>query len=300
MRILSLIILMTSYFSALADYGSFKYQENPAVTYIGKYKEIAQSEMQRVGIPASIKLAQGILESNSGRSTLAQKANNHFGIKCGKYWEGSTFYREDDDYKDGKLIKSCFRKFNSPEHSYVAHSNFLTNPGSKYRYGFLFDLNRMDYVSWAEGLKSSGYATDPKYAEKLISVIEKFALYQYDDIQYTSVENDVIAAVITPVDQNPYQKTQDRSNFTLTIETESHLVRNGESMKTIADKYNIDLDLLFFQNRMPRGSQPKLGEKVIIQGIINWGEKRPKLEKSFSQSKESYLFEDGSMTLTIK
>ena len=131
MRIVPLIILMTFSFSALADFGSFKNQENPAANYIGKYKEIAQSEMQRVGIPASIKLAQGILESNSGRSTLAMKANNHFGIKCGNYWQGKTFHREDDDYVNGQLIKSCFRKFENAYASFIAHSDFLLNPGSQ-------------------------------------------------------------------------------------------------------------------------------------------------------------------------
>lgn len=297
MRIISLIVLMTFYFSATADLGSFINQENPVVTYIGKYKEIAQSEMQRVGIPASIKLAQGILESNSGRSTLALKANNHFGIKCGKYWEGGTFYREDDDYHNGKLIKSCFRKFKSPNHSYMAHSDFLTNPGSQYRYGFLFDLDPLDYVSWAEGLKSSGYATDPNYANKLISVIEKYELYQFDIIDDTPNDEEYIANLSS----SPKKPTRSlNSQLDLKIETAYHMVRSGESMKDIADKYNIDIDLLYFQNRMKPGTQPKSGEKIKIEGIINWGERKPKVEKNFSHSKESYLFDDGSMTISIK
>ena len=301
MRIVPLIILMTFSFSALADFGSFKNQENPAANYIGKYKEIAQSEMQRVGIPASIKLAQGILESNSGRSTLAQKANNHFGIKCGNYWEGPTFFREDDDYRGGKLIKSCFRKFDSAEHSFVAHSDFLTNPGSQYRYGFLFDLDPFDYVSWAEGLKASGYATDPLYAEKLISVIEKYQLYQFDNLNnLPAVNHELVIEENDPQGPAENKVKKSMARLALSFENEYHIIRKGETMQSIADRYNIDLDLLYFQNRIPKGSTPRVGEQVRIEGIINWGEKRPKTYKDFSRSKESYLFEDGSVSVTIR
>ena len=152
-----------------------------AFTYINSYKEIAIQEMHRTGIPASIKLAQGLLESDWGRSDLAKSANNHFGIKCGGSWDGSTFYKEDDDRDHrGKLIKSCFRSFSSPTESYMAHSDFLTDPKKQYRYGFLFEYNSTDYRSWAKGLKKSGYATDPKYPDKLISIIEKYNLDQFD------------------------------------------------------------------------------------------------------------------------
>lgn len=99
-----------------------------AKTYIQNYKEIAVAEMLRTGIPASIKLAQGMVESNCGTSELACKANNHFGIKCGGDWSGKSFHKEDDDYKDGELTKSCFREFKTPFDSYVAHSDFLTDP----------------------------------------------------------------------------------------------------------------------------------------------------------------------------
>lgn len=153
-----------------------------ASTYINAYKEVAISEMHRTGIPASIKLAQGLLESNWGRSELATVANNHFGIKCGSYWDGKTFYKEDDDRnKRGDLIKSCFRSFDSPMESYMAHSNFLTDPKKTHRYGFLFGYHNTDYKSWAHGLKKSGYATDPKYPQKLIDIIERYNLYEYDN-----------------------------------------------------------------------------------------------------------------------
>lgn len=157
--------------------------------YIKKYKKIAIEEMERAGIPASIKLAQGILESNSGKSTLARKARNHFGMKCGSQWTGDTYYLEDDDYNErGELIKSCFRVYRKAKDSYVAHSEFLRDPRKRYRYGDLFKLNPRDYKAWARGLKAAGYATSPTYAEKLIKLIERHKLYQYDQKAAPEVE----------------------------------------------------------------------------------------------------------------
>lgn len=150
--------------------------------YISTYKDIAISEMKRSGIPASIKLAQGILESDIGRSPLANLANNHFGIKCGKDWGGEVFYKLDDDTDStGTLIESCFRAFGSAEESYTAHSEFLMNPAKASRYGFLFDLSTTDYVGWANGLKFAGYASDPAYPQKLIKIIENNKLYLFDE-----------------------------------------------------------------------------------------------------------------------
>ena len=149
--------------------------------YIEQYKDIAIVEMHRTGIPASIKLAQGILESNAGLSMLAVKANNHFGMKCGSEWRGKTMLRKDDDRNaQGKLIKSCFRVFESAQESFVAHSEFLLDPNKKYRYGFLFDFDSDDYRSWAYGLKKAGYATNPKYPELLIRIIEDYRLADID------------------------------------------------------------------------------------------------------------------------
>lgn len=150
--------------------------------YISKYKNIAISEMKRTGIPASIKLAQGMLESDLGRSPLAYQANNHFGIKCGKDWSGDTFFKLDDDTDStGAIIESCFRSFSSGDESYLAHSDFLANPCKQSRYGFLFALNTTDYVGWANGLKFAGYASDPSYPSKLIRIIENNQLYKYDE-----------------------------------------------------------------------------------------------------------------------
>lgn len=150
--------------------------------YIEKYKSIAVDEMRRTGIPASIKLAQGIMESDIGRSTLALEANNHFGIKCGKSWSGLTFQKFDDD-KDslGVLVQSCFRVYANAHESYIAHSEFLLDPTKKSRYGFLFDLDSRDFEGWANGLSFAGYATDPQYPSKLIKTIKTYKLDQYDE-----------------------------------------------------------------------------------------------------------------------
>ena len=138
--------------------------------YIERYAEIAVEEMYRSGVPASITLAQGLLESRYGQSELAVKGNNHFGIKCHN-WNGAGMYYDDD--RKGE----CFRKYASPEESYRDHSDFLR---FRDRYRFLFDLEPTDYKGWAHGLKKAGYATDSKYPQKLISLIEEFELYKYD------------------------------------------------------------------------------------------------------------------------
>lgn len=148
-----------------------------AKIYIDTYKDLAVLEMHRSGIPASIILAQGIHESNSGKSTLATQANNHFGIKCKSYWIGKTYFHKDDDFKNGKLIDSCFRAYDSAVQSYVDHSNFLMTSKN---YASLFEYDAFDYESWAYGLKRCGYATDPNYTKKLLGIIESLELYQYD------------------------------------------------------------------------------------------------------------------------
>lgn len=160
---------------------SFSLQAQDRQAYIEQYKSLAISEMIRSGIPASIKLAQAMLESNCGKSDLACKANNHFGIKCGNDWRGKTYKKEDDDYHNGELIKSCFREFPSVYDSYLAHSEFLTDPAKRNRYGFLFEFETTDYKAWAKGLSKAGYATDPQYANRLIDLIEKYELYTLDN-----------------------------------------------------------------------------------------------------------------------
>lgn len=150
---------------------SVAYGQSHQEKYIERYAPIAVSEMYRSGIPASITLAQGILESGSGRSELAIKSNNHFGIKCHNGWKGGKVYHDDDAKGE------CFRKYDNPEDSYEDHSDFLRY---RDRYKFLFDFEITDYKSWAYGLKKAGYATDPSYPTKLISIIENYKLYVYD------------------------------------------------------------------------------------------------------------------------
>lgn len=159
-------------------FGSFSAEDDHAAQlYLNKHKDIAVIEMYRTGVPASIKLAQGMHESSFGRSRLATKAKNHFGIKCKTYWKGSTYYHKDDDFKNGRLIESCFRSYNSELESYVDHSNFLSQTK---HYRHLFKIDRTDYKAWAKGLKASGYATDKRYADKLIHIIEKYNLDVFD------------------------------------------------------------------------------------------------------------------------
>jgi hypothetical protein len=142
--------------------------------YISRFKEEAVKEMHIYGIPASITLAQGILESGDGNSPLAREANNHFGIKCHKGWAGAS-YIQDDDAKN-----ECFRKYLTPEESYRDHSEFLK---TRQRYEFLFELKTTDYHGWAHGLKKAGYATNPKYPELLIKIIEDHKLHELDKVK---------------------------------------------------------------------------------------------------------------------
>ena len=149
--------------------------KNSTQDYIEQWKITAIEQMNEHQIPASITLAQGILESANGNSPLAKKANNHFGIKCHKSWDGGTFFQDDD------LKNECFRSYDNAAQSYDDHSAFLTG---RSRYAKLFDLKITDYKGWAKGLKSAGYATNPKYAHLLIDIIEKFDLDKYDKMSY--------------------------------------------------------------------------------------------------------------------
>ncbi len=146
--------------------------------YIDTYRDIAIEEMHRSGIPASIKMAQGLIESQAGLSRLAQQANNHFGIKCKSTWNGPAYYKKDDDYdQHGRLTKSCFRAYDFVEQSFIDHTNFLVH---RERYSDLFSYGKSDYVNWAIGLQRCGYATDKGYSKKVIRIIEKHGLAELD------------------------------------------------------------------------------------------------------------------------
>ena len=166
-----LLILLVAVLPVLAA------AQTPQLDYIAKYSALAVSEMQRTGVPASITLAQGLLESGAGLSPLAVHAHNHFGIKCHNDWEGETFYKDDDREQE------CFRAFRTVEESFRAHSDFLRN---RPRYAALFELDPTDYRAWARGLRAAGYATDPAYAKKLIKQIEDYGLNRFDRPEETA------------------------------------------------------------------------------------------------------------------
>lgn len=188
--------------------------------YINTYKSIAMEEMKEHGVPASITLAQGILESGAGRGTLVKKANNHFGIKCHN-WNGKSVYHDDD--KKGE----CFRKYNHPKSSYQDHSLFLSGRG---RYSFLFDLSKDDYKGWSKGLRKAGYATDPKYPQKLISLIERYKLYEFD------------TTVLGKKTKEPKKKKEiDKPKPVVTHE---YTVVKGDTLYSISRKYNLTVEKL--------------------------------------------------------
>ena len=172
-KIFLIIIIVTSSctsFKTISNVGNSV--EEKINLYVKKYAPSATKNMRFFKIPASITLAQGILESGYGEGTLAKNANNHFGIKCHKDWKGKTITHDDDEKGE------CFRSYKNPLRSYRDHSLFLVN---RDRYSNLFKLKRKDYKGWATGLKAAGYATDPKYADKLISLIERFNLTRFDN-----------------------------------------------------------------------------------------------------------------------
>ncbi|WP_185852346.1 glycoside hydrolase family 73 protein [Blattabacterium cuenoti] len=174
------LLFLMSFFSFPKEKNKEKETENVNVVieYIKKYAVFAIEEMEKFGIPASIKLGQGILESSSGKSSLSKATNNHFGIKCGRNWIGEVYYHDDD------IPKECFRKYNSVQESFHDHSKFLQQP----RYSKLFLLKKDDYQAWATELKKAGYATSLNYANLLIDQIEKFYLWKFDQNTTSSIK----------------------------------------------------------------------------------------------------------------
>lgn len=249
LRLFTLIAMQLS-----IAFGQISASSPKALNYINQYSEIAVAEMRRTGIPASIKLAQGLLESQCGESDLAKLANNHFGIKCSNSWMGEMYFKEDDEFdQDGNLVSSCFRVFSSAEESYIAHSDFLMDPKKKFRYGSLFKLSTTDYKSWAYSLKEAGYATDPNYPEKLINIIEKNALYKYDEL-IINIEPPVTDAQTLIVSSNESINTANDSSYLAT--GDSYTVPQRKSrLKTYPDE--------------PTGKRVKVSRKNYKIEIIN-------------------------------
>ncbi|WP_339658340.1 glucosaminidase domain-containing protein [Flavobacterium frigidarium] len=213
--------------------------------YILRFRNIAMSNMKVYGIPASIILAQGILESGAGRGDLAQTANNHFGIKCHAGWTGDSVKHDDD------ASQECFRKYTAAEESFKDHATFLTG---RSRYSGLFTLDKDDYKAWAKGLRKAGYATDPRYPDKLISYIERYDLGQYDAMvlgnKYIPLDNNsVIRTVSTAIVYNP--------NNTY------HEVQKGDTLYSISKKYNLLVADLKLKNNLSENII-SIGQRLIV------------------------------------
>lgn len=231
------------------------------IEYINTYKKLAMEEMQRTGIPASIKLAQGIHETYAGKSELVLKSNNHFGIKCKAYWTGKKVYHDDDARGE------CFRSYEIAADSYRDHSDFLKGSA---RYASLFNLDPTDYKSWATGLRKAGYATNPKYAPIIIKLIEQYNLQQYSLIALgkLSPEEEVIATLPAPatntpehvaipvIYEDPGQEIPPPPDVTypsgefLINNTRVIFARKGTQMLAVAQEYDIPLRRLLDYNDM--------------------------------------------------
>lgn len=211
--------------------------------YIFQFKGVAMSNMKNYGIPASIILAQGILESGAGRGRLAVNANNHFGIKCHKEWTGDSVKQDDDAEQE------CFRKYNDPSESFKDHAVFLSG---RSRYAVLFELPKDDYKAWAKGLRAAGYATDPRYPEKLISYIERYNLHQYDNQvlgkEYVINENQTI---------RPAAKKE-------VVDVDSYEVKKGDTLYSISKKFNVLVEDLKQKNNLADFSI-SIGQKLIVK-----------------------------------
>lgn len=209
------------------------------LAYIDKYKSLAKENMLKTGIPASITLGQAILESGAGTGPLSMQANNHFGIKCHKEWTGPSIRYTDDEENE------CFRKYDEPGGSFRDHSYFLT---SRPRYAPLFQLGKDDYVAWAKGLKAAGYATDPKYPEKLIGLIERYQLAKYD----AEVLGKSYVPVIT------------KKEIAYVDEVQKYTVVKGDTLYSLSKKFNISIEELKRKNNLTDNSL-SLGQTIIVK-----------------------------------
>lgn len=260
--------------------------------YINKYSELAIKEMLRAGVPASITLSQGIIESASGTSFLARQANNHFGIKCHK-WEGDKIYADDDAKNE------CFRKYKKVEDSYKDHSDFLRN---NKRYAFLFDYQMNDYKSWAKGLKQAGYATNPQYADKLISIIEKHNLSKFDTAKHIPI---TIAEKQKNQYNNQENETTNTSEFYINPYRFETYYNNNVPYIIIDKPINLkdlakELDIMAWQlaryNDLSKNTDLVAGDRIYIKA------KRNKAEDKYNIHivKENENLHDISQKYAIK
>jgi LysM repeat protein len=243
--------------------------------YIEEYKHIAIREMKKFKIPASITLAQGILESGSGNSRLAVSGNNHFGIKCHQDWKGKKIYEDDDEKHE------CFRKYKRAEDSYNDHSAFLTQRG---RYSFLFEYGTADYKKWAYGLKKAGYATNPKYPQLLIRLIEKYNLNQYDKKGGGKTKKNLEkpGEVFPFPDESSFKKAYLNSENRQVFEnnkTKLILVKQGDTFNKIAAEFEIYSWQLFKYNEVDKKHTLQVGEIVYLEKKNRKAEKKYKFHR---------------------
>lgn len=299
-----LFILITYHLSIIASVAQTS-RNQTYQQYIDQYKDIAIEQMLRHRIPASITLAQGLLESGAGKGDLVRKGNNHFGIKCGGDWKGRRTYHDDDE------LSECFRVYDNAYESFEDHSLFLTG---RERYQSLFKLKPTDYKGWARGLKAAGYATDPRYPQKLIDLIQLYQLDQYDKAkgydkfmaEHTKGQTGAPLHVIKIFNKNYYliarrgdtfksladeigisyrklAKYNERDNRDTLEEGEiiwlkkkqtkapkdyknrPHIVRQGESMYTIAQQYGIRLKNLYKMNKLTPEYQLRVGDILRLR-----------------------------------
>lgn len=208
--------------------------------YIAQYRETAQSNMRQYGIPSSIILGQGILESGAGTGPLSILANNHFGIKCHKDWNGQSIRYDDDEEQE------CFRKYDAAMESFADHSQFLIN---RPWYSGLFELEKDDYKQWAKGLKAAGYATDPKYPEKLIAIIERYQLGKYD----AEVLGKEFVATNPP-----------KQNTSFASAADMYQVTQGDTLYSISKRFNISIDDLKRKNNM-QDNAISIGQNIKVK-----------------------------------
>lgn len=263
------------FFSGLIFMSQFtQASKNSTEDYIEMWKITAIEQMNEHQIPASITLAQGILESANGNSALARTANNHFGIKCHKNWDGGTFFQDDD------IKNECFRSYQNASQSYDDHSKFLTG---RDRYSKLFELKLTDYKGWAKGLKSAGYATNPKYAHLLIDIIEKFDLDKYDNMPYLpqqeknkditiSIDEPVIA--ISDTKENLDIEAEKLQQLEVAVGNHDLLlnkydnryirVKQGDTYYRIAKEFELGIWQLYKYNDLGKRDVLKEGEPIYL------------------------------------
>jgi LysM repeat protein len=267
-----------------------------AKTYINTYKNLAISEMKRTGIPASITLAQGMIESGNGKSSLAVEANNHFGIKCHDTWKGPTVKHNDNKRNE------CFRKYKTPAESFRDHSDFL---GTTPRYKGLFELSPTDYKGWAKGLRKAGYATNPDYANMLIRKIEEYGLYEYDSSIITASskqgkKEDTVTAMKAPVDSIGLSVTESPTGEKVAFRAVPERVRENNRIQYIIvnerdTRSGLEKQFELLSWELPKYNELKSDFKLKPGSILYLQPKRDRAEPG----KETHIVKEGETMYLI-